>query len=781
MLRDVLDGSSGGGRRAMRLLAAMAALFCAVVLSAMFMPTRAEARYLNVTFVIDNIDEHPEIKDRPFTYVCSFYKWNDYATGGWRISKNSTDWEWEELDGNWVAGPNDYNAKRWNYIVAKHGQTVRADARDGDCFYFYPNIGFSPHRDKTPAGLSFLGIDWTHNNNINTWKISYNDQGHAKYGIVPFNYGGFVGVGDGSVTIHMRYDEGIPKPKPIVPELTMTTTKQIDYLGDGQPNPDTPNHYGANDYRLYLTCNTKDNTAYATYKPKNIILAVDISLSMQYTFNGNKNGGGERFRSLKNAAQKLMKGLKDSDINNKFSIVYFSSDDRYPWGAAKGSGNPVNKGSFDQANNALWALDYSRYGGTDYYSAFREIDKCCSDTPSGMENVVIFLTDGEPTSLPHDWSSSFPNQGVMTRWMGASSQSVVAVPYTQDAAQKLLGKVSQFYSVFIGTNTGSSAVMSMIVQSMNISEKAAVQASNDSDMQALVDKLTNKLKKPEVGVAMSDTLSKYVDPYTQPEYFKVTAKTTGSSEEPRVLNPGSDYEVNYDGASRTIRMKIKGRVTKDTTYTFSYDVKVNSTALKEWKLTNNYPHTGDENTDYTLTDNATSSGKPGFFSSEIDKAVGQITYDLGSGDQSADFKFPKPVVQVFDTNNSEGKILGHVTLYNMELSKRQFTFELIDTRDNRPVASAVNDAKGDFSFDVNSISLDPGMYTYKLRQSTPPDIEESDQIGGDHIKYDTHEVDVKVTVTDDPTSGLQKQVEYAKDSDKKAHFYNSFGIQGTYQ
>ena len=765
MLRDVLDGSSGGGRRAMRLLATMAALFCAVVLSAMFMPTRAEARYLNVKFVIDNIDEHPDKKDEVFHYICSFYKWNDYATGGWRISKNSTDWDWEELDSKWVAGPNDRNGKYWNYIDAKHGQTVRANASDGDCFYFYPQIGFT--HGKTAAGLSLSYIEYTGN----TWTISYNDQGHAGYSILPFNYGGFPGPGDGSVTLHMRYDEGLPKPKPITPELSMTTSKQIDYLGDGQPNPDTPNHYGANDYRLYLTGNTKDNTAYATYKPKNIIVAVDISLSMMYTFDGNKNGGGERFTSLKNAAQKLMGGLKKSDDRNKFSVVYFSSDDKYPWGAAKGSGISVNKGSFDQANNALWALDYSKYGGTDYYSAFRRIDDCCRDTPPDMENVVIFLTDGEPTSVPKE---------VLPRWMGALSQSVVAVPYTQDAAKKHLGKVSQFYSVFIGTNSGSAAVMNMVLRAITVPEKGFVQASNNSEMQKLIDKLTNKLKKPEVGVAMSDTLSKYVDLYTQPEYFKVTAKTTGSSEEAKVLSPGSDYEVNYDGASRTIRMKIKGRVTKDTTYTFSYDVRASSTALKEWKLSGSYPHVGDENTDYTLTGNATSSGQPGFFSSEIDKAVGQITYDLGSGDQSADFKFPKPVVQVRDTNNSNGKIMGHVTLYNMELTAGKFTFELVDRSNNKPLALTSNDTKGDFSFDVNSIALTPDVYTYKLRQSTPPDMG-ADQIGGDHIKYDTHEVEVKVTVTDDPTTGLEKKVEYAMDSDKKAHFYNSFGIQGTYQ
>lgn len=764
----------------MRLLVATIALFCAAVLSAMLMPTKAEARYLNVKFVIDNIDEHPDKKNQTFSYVCSFYKWDDYQTGGWRISKTSTDWTWEELDDNWVAGPNDRNLKYWNYIDAKHGQTVRANAHDGDCYYFYPNIGFT--HTKTAAGLSLSRIEWAGN----TYQIWYDDQGHAGkngypgYGIVPFNYGGFTGPGDGSVVLHMRYDEGLPEPKPLVPELSLTTSKQIDYLGDSVPNPDTPNHYGKNDYRLYLTGSTKDNTAYATYKPKNIILAIDISLSMKYTFNGNKNGGGERFRSLKKAANRLMNALGGSDPRNKFSVVYFSSYDKYPWGEGGKSGNPVNKGSIAQASNAINGLKYSDYGGTDYYSAFREIDKCSSDTPADMENVVVFLTDGEPTSVPKD---------VLPRWMGALSQSVVAVPYTQDAAKKLLKRVSQFYSVFIGTNTGSSAVMSMIVQSIDTDangkskgnvETAAVQASNDSEMQALVDKLSNKLKKPEIGVAMEDKLSKYVDLYIKPEYFKVTAQATGSTETPRVLNPGSDYDVNYDSGSRVIKLKIKQRVTKDTTYTFSYDVKANSTALKEWKLSSgNYPDMGDNDTDYVPTGNATSSNKPGFFSS--DKAVGQITYNLGSGDKSEDFEFPKPVVQVEDTDSSEGKIMGHVTLYNMRLSAGQFTFELVDPSKSTSLLHTNNDANGDFSFDVNSITFEkPGVYTYKLRQSTPADMD-ADQVGGDHVKYDTHEVDVKITVTADPSGGFEKRVEYSMDADKKAHFYNSYGIQGTYQ
>ena len=95
------------------------------------------------------------------------------------------------------------------------------------CFYFYPVI--SPFDTKTDPGLSLQEIIYTGN----TWKIDYNDNNWGPQSIAPFNMGGFVTNNDGSVTLKMRYDTGLPKPPGKKYELALETKKKIDYLGDG--------------------------------------------------------------------------------------------------------------------------------------------------------------------------------------------------------------------------------------------------------------------------------------------------------------------------------------------------------------------------------------------------------------------------------------------------------------------------------------------------------------------------------------------------------------------
>ena len=166
------------------------------------------------------------------------------------------------------------------------------------------------------------------------------------------------------------------------------------------------------------------------------------------------------------------------------------------------------------AKNTVNGLKAATSGGTDYFSAFRRIDDCCV---GDKENIVLFLTDGEPTSVPKD---------VLRRDMGSTAQSVIAVAWTRYAAEHRLANVKGFYSVFIGTNTGSSSVLSMITRATNISDedRASVQASSDAEMQALVDLLSKRLKKPSISVAMEDQLSDYVRYEGTP---KVTATEEG--------------------------------------------------------------------------------------------------------------------------------------------------------------------------------------------------------------------------------------------------------------
>ena len=261
---------------------------------------------------------------------------------------------------------------------------------------------------------------------------------------------------------------------------------------------------------MYLSGTTIDNTKYEGYKKKNIILALDRSLSMYYSFDGREDGSKARWESLKKAANRLMDGLGGSELDNTFSVISFSSEDNY--GNDKDGKPIVGLGTTTHVKNV--SVDAARSiinnervfypspnGGTDYYSAFEHINDCCV---SDRENIVLFITDGEPTSLP---------KKVLRRLMGSTAQSVITTAYTRDAAGKYInGKIKSFYSVFIGTNQGSASVLNMITRATDISndERASVQASNDQQMQQLIDDLTKRLKKPTIGVAMEDTLSQYV-------------------------------------------------------------------------------------------------------------------------------------------------------------------------------------------------------------------------------------------------------------------------------
>lgn len=793
MLHSVMSASARRRRRVLRLCVVVLALVCTTMVSALVAPTKAEAKRLNVKLEITNLDEHPEIKGRTFHYVCSFFRWNDWVTSGWRLSESTGQWKWsdyknENVPGKeWVAGPNDLPNGYWHNLDLQPGQTQSVDAGgDTSCFYFYPVI--SPFAPRTDPALSLVDLQPAGN----TWWISYNDRGYGPRTITPFNFGGFPSNNDGTIILRMRYTPGLPKPPAPKFNLALKNQKQIDWLGDNQPNSDTT-YKGINDYRLYLTSKTVDNTDYGTEKKKNIIFAIDISQSMRYEFNGVDKGLDTRWNSVKSAVDRLINGLGD-DPNNRFSIVTFSSDD---WYSARYHGEGTHIRDYygtrlmtaAQARGVAAGLTHAQSGGTDYSSAFRRIDECCQDT-NEWENIVLFITDGEPTSVPKD---------ELRNLMGATAQAVIATAYTREAAKEHLGQVKSFFSIFVGTNQGTAAVLSMITQATNIApnEKGSVQASNDKDMQDLINLLTRRIKKPDIGVAIKDQLSQYVDFY--PGSQKVVATEMGGS--PRTLSL-SEYSFEYDGVTKTVTAKINKPATKDTTYVLSFDVHSNQTALDEWR-SSGYPDTGDLETDYA--DNKSSSGKEGFFSNA--KAVGQITFDLGAGEQSVDYPFPKPVVQVFDNNNKGGIIKGHVTLFNQQLDAGKFSFGLYDCYDsadhNIKERHKFIDAGG-LPVDVKNQSTDKdngwfsfptinykeeGTYWYKIKQESMPGDLDGDQISAStKIKYDTHEALVKVIVTKEDGSFVAR-VEYdpkdypddASEEDKAAYFYNTYGVQGTYQ
>ena len=135
--------------------------------------------------------------------------------------------------------------------------------------------------------------------------------------------------------------------------------------------------------------------------------------------------------------------------------------------------------------------------------------------------------------------------------------------------------------------------------------------------------------------------------------------------------------------------------------------------------------------------------------------------------------------------------MGHVTLYNQELTDKRFVFQLLDKDgneikfydDKHDLLDTRNDKSGNFSFPPIDYKSE-GDYDYTIRQVTPGDIDEKGYSDTEKMIYTPREIKVHVKVTrgdgsyitevtcDNPPNSGAPSV---------AHFYNTYGVQGTYQ
>lgn len=136
-------------------------------------------------------------------------------------------------------------------------------------------------------------------------------------------------------------------------------------------------------------------------------------------------------------------------------------------------------------------------------------------------------------------------------------------------------------------------------------------------------------------VIITDTLSEYVDKVDKTS-FTVTAKNVDGN--PVDLS-GVKIKTAYDSATKKVTVTFPENypLVEGTTYSISFDIKVNDTAYNEYAK-KGYNAVGDEGTD--APNNDTSSGKAGFFSNE------SATLEYMFNEQSYTAPYAKPVVQV---------------------------------------------------------------------------------------------------------------------------------------
>lgn len=677
-------------------LFAICALACLIFGGASF-PNEAHAAELTVKCVIDNIGEYPDKEGSTFYYQYGTFTDFKHANG-----RNS------------ILVPNESR----RVFGWKHGQTQTVSLPSG------AGIVFSAAGNTAPQ-ISLTSIE--HGSGVTSY--TYDNGGRAHVPSTAFNWVQMSAY-QGQVTLHFRYNGGL-KSTPHVFDPKLTYKKQIDYLGDGVPNADTARN-GENDYRLYLSATTDDNKV-AGYKSKNIVFVLDTSGSMSADM-----GGQSRISRLRTQVSSMIDAIS-VDKENRYSIVSLASNATVQ----------LNKGTADHAKRVVSSLRAE--GGTAYYDALNSVSGLLAGGET--ENVVIFVSDGQPTAMPG------AGLGGTAGWETCGS---VALIYAEMAAKNLKG-VDSIYSIFIGTDTGAASTLQTVTQKVNATgEKASVMVSDPDELQKVIDALTKKIVKPTSAIVMSDELSQYVNYYGGS--VKVTRQVPGGS--PVALQPGKDYAVSYDAASKSVKTELLCSIDSFTTYTASFDVRTSAAAIKAWLAADeNYPHVGDANTDYTPTGNNTSSGKPGFFSSN--KATVSANWDGGSVTHTYD----KPVVQVKFNPNVASQISAHVTLYNMLLTEGMFEYQLFDEKGNY-IETVSNNKDGQINFSNIDYKRE-GTWRYKIKPVVPAQGEPG---WIKHMTYDDTTIDVTVVVEAEE-SGMKTKVTYKP----SANFYCSYALRGTFE
>lgn len=621
----------------------------------------APALNLQVTTVIDNIDEYPGLKNASFYYDAK------------RIIEMTSNNTYPALY------PSNSTIKTFSW---KHGQTAKVSwnksngSSNCDLLWFGAN-------SKTDSHISLASVEYNANGNLKQY--TYDDNGRAK-AITSYNWLQVINSskGEAKVTLHFRYNPDIDEVEPD-PDPEPEYAKTIDYLGDGIPNPDTSAN-GLNDYRIYLDVTTE---ASETETDRDIIFVLDVSNSMDTAL-----GNTTRFNVLKNTVKSAVNSLVQNP-SNRISIITFGTR------AQIVTTRETDRTKLINCVNSL-SLPGGTAGGTNYYESMLHAAQIVNGSINGShEKVIFFVSDGEPTaSLP------------AANAMGYAAYAEVATIYAYHAAQEFQN-VDRFYSVFIGDDSGSASTLQTITQMVEVNnEKYMVQASSAEQLTSAFNRFVSKVGNSLYDVTITDELSSYV---SYAGDLKVSRKTGDA--EAVTLTAGVDYSVT--SVSDKLSIQLLKSTIPDSRYTLSFNVRASDESLDYYGQYESYPNIGDPNTDYE--GNNTSSDKPGFYSNTL----AELSYSFGgNGSAVKHYNKPVIQVVEANAVPAEIQLRKVLQGKDLVEGMFEFEIRQVIQGENQeetktvPIATVKNDKDGFITF--NSISFTkPGKYLYEVKEIIP--------------------------------------------------------------
>lgn len=406
-----------------------------------------------------------------------------------------------------------------------------------------------------------------------------------------------------------------------------TVTAKPDPLGVPEHHKTIAKKKGANDtYTLNLNVTGKrSSTSQTVSQPVDIALVLDVSGSMSETM-----GETTKLAALKKAAKEFLtntanKNAAIADNGNKIrvSLVKFAStkrdttgNDRYDSWDGKRNYTQIVNNLTDNMNTLSASVDALQAGGAtraDY--GLEKANAVLAGARANAKKVVVFFTDGEPNSHS-GFDGGVANTAVKNaKTLKDSGTTIYSVGvFSKADPSDTSGKFNAYMNA-VSSNYPNATTYRNLGTRVDGGNYYMI-ASNSEGLSKVFEDIQQTITSTNgyTGVTIQDTLSKYAE-FADDDPEK-TAKV--------VTNDGTtvtaQWNIKVNGNTIIASPKSTEPLPDGVTYTLQFDIKPTQTAYNEYAANKNDGQDGYNNgigsAGSDAADNATSAGKPGFYTND---------------------------------------------------------------------------------------------------------------------------------------------------------------------
>ena len=396
-------------------------------------------------------------------------------------------------------------------------------------------------------------------------------------------------------------------------------------------------------------------TTVTTTQPIDFTLVLDVSGSMDDPMS--KTDRTKRLDALKEAVKAFLDEAANTNTEAGSELVRV--------GLVKFAGDKTDKIGDDMYRSGGYTYNYSQIvsdltadmnglknkvsklkaaGATRADNGFNLAAKMMGSARTDAKKVVIFFTDGSPTSSS-GFEGKVANKAVeAAKELKDGGATVYSIGIFASANPSSLSSNENQFMHAVSSNFPKATKYNQLGEG-NIEAGYYKSATNASELNTIFDEIekSETTTSAYTNVVMEDTLSDYVE--LADSNYKVVAKD--ASGKVVSLTKNVDYTLTYDASTKKFTVAFLKPLVNNVTYTLEYNVKPTQKAYDEYAANLNAGKDGydgvkgDANTD--LPGNATSSNQPGFHAN--DSAC--LAYSADGVDHACGGNpYPHPVIQV---------------------------------------------------------------------------------------------------------------------------------------